>query len=173
MPQGNLKDMDEIRKKYSDIMNFTGRGRDIQQFVALSDFLMDEDNLSFLFIGCSNGDEILDCQEVFKSKFPNKVFNFRGIDAEKDAVSEAKKKKYLYETTIQQIDVLKEDFSVKYDIVICRNMLIYYDKKSVNEVINKIIFLSKKAYMLGRSDPLTFNIDENKTFDFDNRIFSK
>jgi chemotaxis methyl-accepting protein methylase len=169
MTQANLKNIKEIRDKHSDIMNFTGRGRDIQQFIALAEIV--NDNCSFLFIGCSTGDEILDCQDILKAKHPNKKFTFLGVDADLNAVSIARKKQYFYNTTIEKVDFLESNYSERHHIIVCRNMLIYYDDKHVNSLIEKIMLLSKQAFMLGLSDPITFTVNESNIIDFDNRIF--
>ena len=193
-----MKSIDEIKEKFPKVMHFTGSGRDSAQFGALCSILSgrETDKLAFLFVGCSSGEEINDCQTVMKKMFENKPikFDFYGIDVDKDVIEIASKNQYLYPTKIIECDILKDsalDFIkkltlTKFDIIICRNVFIYYDEQQRKKILEKLAELcaADGFLVLGQSDPIDFCIQGKEyhfaghsswfeSVDFDNKIFTK
>ncbi len=173
------------KQKDTKIPHFTGQKRDINQLKALSTHLTEE--RTFVFVGCSTGEEIIDFQELFHKKDSL----FLGIDYDSETVNQANQNNYQFPTKIFVADILKNDFfeTVEavtdirgFEIVICRNLLIYYDEKKAKLIIGRLAALTTKFLILGISDPFSFLIEDNKVeigntsfevVDFDNRIFKK
>lgn len=167
-----------------EIAHFTGEKRDIGQLKAVYNHLKDDKTI--IFIGCSKGDEILDFQGL-----NDKDLNYFGVDYDKETVELANKNNYLFPTKILTADILKDDFLDvikenaklnRFDIVICRNLLIYYDNESAKAMVEKLADLTDNLLILGISDPFCFLVNKDKVkignnlfeiIDFDNRIFKR
>ena len=146
-----------------------------------------KDTDSILFVGCSTGEEIID----FQSICPNIHVMFYGIDYDAETVRQANQRMYKIKPNIFTADILKEQFNeciqnetkkTSFDIVICRNLLIYYKDEPVQKIIEKLSTITKRILTIGISDPITFMIQDDiailgkytfKITDFENRIFEK
>ena len=163
-------------------LHFTGEERDYEQLKALSSLVKKEK--TFMFIGCSNGEEILGFQKLMGEN----PYLFFGVDSDSHIVNIAKHNQYSFKTKIVVADILKDDFSEtiktetgfsKFDVVICRNLMIYYDQKTVNQIVERLAEMTSHFLIIGRSDPFQMVVAENKVqikdavfevVDFDNKI---
>ncbi|MEK6937598.1 MAG: methyltransferase domain-containing protein [Nanoarchaeota archaeon] len=165
--------------------HFTGQGRDLEQLKAINKLFSSEK--TFLFVGCSSGEELVDFQEIFQ----NSKAQFFGIDNNQEIVERANQVKYTFPTRIFVADVLKKEFletmtkntnNSQFDVVICRNLLIYYPDELVKEIIQRLAKLTRKILVLGISDPFPYTVENDlvkfgeisfKVIDFENRIFCR
>lgn len=165
--------------------HFTGQGRDLEQLKSLKEHLNESD--SILFVGCSTGEEIVDLQSLN----PLKKLSYFGIDYDSQIVMQANEKEYIVKPKIFSADILKDNFIeviekntnlTAFNIVICRNLLIYYKEDIANGIICKLANITEELLILGISDPFDFIIKDDKVeignhsfkvLDFDNRIFKK
>ena len=163
--------------------HFTGQGRDIEQFKVINEHI--KNNNSIIFVGCSTGEEIIDFQSI--SNKSNLIYY--GIDYDDETIRQAKKKKYFIKPNMFSVDILNEDFFNKlkdnagldsFDVVVCRNLLIYYNDESLKKIIEKLSEITKRLLILGISDPADIIVKDEiarigkydfKIIDFDNRIF--
>ena len=138
-------------------------------------------------MGCSSGEELVDFQEIFQ----NSKAQFFGIDNNQEIVERANQVKYTFPTRIFVADVLKKEFletmtkntnNSQFDVVICRNLLIYYPDELVKEIIQRLAKLTRKILVLGISDPFPYTVENDlvkfgeisfKVIDFENRIFCR
>jgi len=166
-------------------LHFTGQGRDLEQLKAVLRHLKNEKK--FMFVGCSKGDEIID----FQKESSRKGLSYFGIDHHPQTVELANKNKYLSHTKVVVANILEKDFLKdvkkktgfsKFDVVVCRNLLIYYDELCAIEIIEKLAKMTKRFLVLGISDPFWFAVENNmikigersfEVLDFDNKIFRK
>ncbi len=162
--------------------HFTGQGRDIEQLKATSQLIQNND--SVMFVGCSTGEEIMDFQSICHNNLA-----FYGIDYDTEIVKQANEKSYKTKPKIFSANIMKDDFLEQinnhtnrklFDVIICRNLLIYYKDEAVNKIIKTLSEITNRLLILGISDPVGFTINENiaqiekykfKVIDFDNRIF--
>ena len=163
--------------------HFTGQGRDLEQLKQIHVQIKTES--SILFVGCSTGEEILDFQVL---GFDGQYF---GLDYDKKVIDEAMELKYKITPTFMVADVLDESFlsGVKklsgkssFDVVICRNLLIYYKDEVAKTIVERLAQLANTFLVLGMSDPFMFVIKDDEVkigdslfevVDFENRIFKK
>lgn len=174
-----------MRQVEKETAHFTGSGRDLDQLRAVCSFLKDEQ--SFLFVGCSYGDEIVDLQRLLKGS----GYLFFGVDSNEEVAEIAPINNFIFPIKIIIADILQENAIGKirtqsehtyFDVVICRNLLIYYDEDAVKKISGILAELCCRLLVFGVSDPFFFAINNNKTeiaehtlevLDFDNRIFEK
>ncbi len=76
----------------------------------------------------------------------------------------------------------REQIYSLFDVVICRNLLIYYNSFDSKLITERLANITNKFLILGISDPFNFLIKDNKitignnlfkVVDFDNRIFKR
>ena len=157
--------------------------------------------LRILFIGCSSGEEILDFQKLIKKDFKKvkrhiefypKIL-FYGVDKDDEIMEKASLKKYYFDTKFFPRDILDFEqqsivsrdkngdafstFPMTFDLIVTRNMLIYYGEEDRKKFIDKIISLchQNSIIVFGKSDPLDFNIQGNKAENeyFQSRCFEE
>lgn len=184
---GALQNTFSHQKKTTPVkMNthFTGQGRDLEQLKAASQYIRNDDSL--MFVGCSTGEEISDLQALLTTT--NQAF---GIDYDADIIGQAQERNYATKPTLFSADILKNDFGAvvaektnnkTFDVVICRNLLIYYEEEAVKKIIEQLSELTNRMLILGISDPVDIvtkgdiaqiGTKEYKIIDFNNRIFEK
>jgi len=221
----DLKKVDGI--KQTAVHNFTGFGRDVQQFSVVWQHVFACVHhggmgrpLRFLFVGCSSGEEILDFQNLFEKEliafndfleksgdwpilrefFPKMVFY--GVDSSKEMIENARQKNFLFETRffVQNVLDFNQEIQVNFnetdekqnptfltfDVIVCRNLLIYWGKDEQQRLMQKFSKLcnTDSLVVFGLSDPLELaakKSDEGEivgvendffeSFDFENKIF--
>ena len=180
-----IKNKENIKKLAKMDTHFTGQGRDINQLRVINEYI--RDSKTIMFVGCSTGEEIIDFQSISNKS----NLKYYGIDYDDETIKQAKKKKYFIKPKIFSADILNEDFYDKikesaknksFDVVICRNLLIYYNDTLLKKIIEKLSEITKRLLVIGISDPADIIVKDEiarigkydfKIIDFDNRIFEK
>lgn len=176
-------ELNDVKNNVPINPHFTGQKRDFGQLKAINQLLSNEE--TFLFVGCSSGEELVDFQEIFKKS----KAKFFGIDNNREIVERANEVKYTFPTKIFVADILMKEFfenvtenttCLDFDVLMCRNLLVYYSDELVRVIIPKLAKLTRKFLVLGISDPFPYTVENDsvkigdisfKVIDFDNRIF--
>ena len=150
--------------------------KDPAQFNHLAYFVKPASTL--LFLNCNNGEEIVDCQTAFSKK---RGLTFFGLDSSPRVVDSANNRKYTFPTEAHCADFMADQINKQFDVVVCRNVLMYHDSQTRKKIVERLAELTKDVLMLGQTDPFDFPLTKtvkikNEDFDvldYENRILRK
>lgn len=173
---------------------------DILEKEILPDLYKQTSHLKCWSAACSSGEEPYTLSMLLKEKFPSKSFSILATDIDKNILEQAKTGVYNHYSTkdvqsyylqkyftkenelhkidsklkneikFKQHDLLKDSFESEYDLIICRNVMIYFTEEAKHELYQKFARALKKDGILfvGSTEqiftPQQYGLDVKESF---------